>query len=160
MFNSIFTRSADPSASPPLPEARHDPAGILERDGQALHASPDLVALVINGWELKQQIDDLQKRLRAITDQLQNSLGAGAKLTVDGVCRATISERQSFVLSDVRKCQAFLGGRFADLVEESVDYTLSDKLKTIVLNPDHPLSAGLRDCVVIKNSLTVTFRAQ
>lgn len=159
MFNSIFSRAADPSASQD-PAPRHDPAGVLERDGQALHASPDLVALVMDGWALKQQIDDLQKQLRVITDQLQNSLGAGAKLTVDGVCRATISARQSFVLSDVPKCQALLGGRFHDLVDETVEYTLNSKLKAIVLDPDHPLSAGLRDCVTIKDSLSVTFRAQ
>lgn len=159
MLTSFFNKSASAPTTPDEP-ARRLPEGILEHDGQALHASPDLVALVVDGWELKQQIEALQKQLRTITDKLQNSLGAGTSLTVEGVCRATISSRQVFVLSDVHKCQAFLGGRFADLVDESVEYTLTNKLKEIVLDPDHPLSAGLRDCVLIKESTSVSFRAK
>ena len=157
MLNSFFSKSAPVTPAEP---ARRLPEGTLEHDGQAMHASPDLVALVMDGWDLKQQIEALQKQLKVITDKLQNSLGAGASLTIKEVCKMTVSGRQALSLTDVETCQQLLGGRFYDLIEERTEYTLTSKLKDIVLDPDHPLSAGLRGCIAIRDSMAVTFRAQ
>lgn len=151
MLNSLLK----PKAAAPAPL----PSGILEHDGHAIHASPDLIELAIQGWKLKLQIDALQTQLKAVSEKLQNALGAGAKLRVDGVCVVSVSGRQSMTLTDVGLCQQLLGGRFQDLVAERAEFTLSDKLKEIVLDADHPLSAGLRQCVQVKDSVSVSFRA-
>ena len=157
MFNFF---KATPSQNEPADEPAYGalPAGLIENNGQCVSASSDLVALACDGWVIKQKMEALQKELKAITDKLENSLGVGAALAVDGVCRVTLGNRQTFKLTDVDKCAALLGGRFADLVDSSIEYTLSDKLKAIVLDPDHPLSKELRGCVLIKNIAAVTFR--
>lgn len=160
MFN-MFGKPAQtaPAAVELEPEPSHAlPAGQIENDGAITSASPDLVALACDGWIIKQKIDALQKELKTITDRLENSLGAGAALAVDGVCRVTLSSRQTVKLMNVDKCEALLGGRFNDLVETHIEYTLTDKLKAMALDPDHPLSEGLRSCIVIKDSTIVTFR--
>lgn len=156
MFN-IFGTPAK-AETPVEPSLRQVPAGQIENDGFITSADQDLIAMACVGWALKQQIDDLQKQLKAITDRLQASLGAGAALAVDGVCRVTVSNRQTFKLVDPGRCEALLGGRFADLVSTSVEYTPTDKLKEMVLDGDHPLSEGLRGCFVLKDSTSVTFR--
>ena len=70
--------------------------------------------------------------MKAITGQLENSLGAGAKLSVDGLCSVTISERTTFSLTDPAHAQEILAGRFEDLVATAVSYTLTDKFKDLV----------------------------
>lgn len=160
MFN-LFGKPAQTVSVPVelLPDAAPSlPAGQIENDGHITSASPDLVALACDGWIIKQKIEALQKELKEITEKLENSLGAGAALAVDGMCRVTLSSRQTVKLTDVDKCEALLGGRFHDLVETHIEYTLTDKLKAMALDPDHPLSEGLRSCLVIKDSTVVTFR--
>lgn len=150
---------AVPETPEPLPPPRQIPAGSIEINDQYVSASPDLVGLAVDGWILKQKIDALQKELKTITAQLDNSLGAGAALTVEGVCRVTIAERTTFTLTDPLHARQLLGGRFEDLVQTSLEYTLTDKLKEMVNDADHALSAGLRECIAIKTSTSVTFRA-
>lgn len=156
MFN-IFDR-AQKTDDPQQQQVRALPAGLIENDGQVVSASEDLVSLACDGWSIKQRIDALQKELKTITTKLENSLGAGSTLAVDNVCRVTLSARQTFSLTDPDKCEAILGGRFSDLVDSSIEYTLTNKLKDIMLDPDHPLSAQLRACIAIKEGITVTFR--
>lgn len=157
MFN-IFTGFSDSAAEMPAQNLSL-PRGQIENGGQVISADPDLVALASDGWTIKQKIEVLQKELKVITDRLQNTLGAGSTLTVDGVCKATISGRESFVLIDPDRARAFLGGRFDDLVDSTVSYTLTDKLKALVNDPDEPLSEPLRGCVAVKYSTSVAFRA-
>lgn len=155
---SMFSKTAGKTEVAAAAAVAPLPAGQIERDGLMTSASPDLVGLACEGWAIKQKIDALQKELKAITEKLENSLGAGAALAVDDVCRVTLSERQTFKLMDPDKCAALLGGRFPDLVDSTVEYTPTDKLKDMVLDPDHPLAASLRGCFAIKTSTTVTFR--
>lgn len=156
MFN-IFGSSRN-SVETPAISAEPLPAGVIENDGVITSADVGLVALACDGWVIKQKIDALQKELKTISARLENSLGIGAALSVDGVCRVTLSGRQTVTLTDPDKCEALLGGRFTDLVESHVEYTLTDKLKAMALDPDHPLSEGLRSCIVVKDSTVVTFR--
>ena len=146
-------------AADPVEPVRQLPAGTIENGGQVVSAGPDLVGLAVDGWIVKQKIDALQKELKTITTALENSLGAGAALTVPGACRVTIAERTTFNLKDPLHARQLLGGRFEDLVQTSLDYTLTDKLKELVLDGDHALSAGLRECIEVKTSTSVTFRA-
>lgn len=155
---SMFSKTAGKTEVAAAVAVAPLPAGQIERDGRITSASPDLVGLACDGWTIKQKIDALQKELKAITEKLENSLGAGAALVVDNVCRVTLSSRQIFKLMDVGRAESLLGGRFADLVETNTEYTLTDKLKNIVLDPDHPLSDGLRGCILVKESMTVSFR--
>jgi len=134
------------------------PNGSVESNGRAVQADIGLVALALQGFSIKGQIENLEGQLKAINDRLENSLGPGSVLVIEGVCRIPIASRQTFKLTDPETCKALLGGRFDDLVYSSVEYTLTDKCKAIVLDPDHPLSESLRACVAIKESRSVTFR--
>ena len=157
MLSNFLSRKAETEA-----KAKADPkllAGLLECDGQAIHASPDLVALAVNGWNLKLRIEALQAELKAINSRLEETIGAGAKLRVEGVCTVNVSDRQTITLTDAWLCQQVLGGRFTDLIYERTEYTLTDKLKELMLDADHPLSESLRSCIQIKDSVSVTFRA-
>lgn len=156
MFN-VFGSKAEPAVPAPA-DLRQLPAGLIERDGQCVSATPDLIALAVDGWTIKQRIDALQKELKTVTEKLENSLGAGAALAVDNVCRVTFSERTTFKLMDPHKCSEILGGRFGDLVDTVVDHTPTDKLKDMLLDPDHPLAESLRACFAIKTATSVTFR--
>ena len=155
---NIFRNIPDPSSVEPKTPAPQLPAGAIECAGRITSADSGLVALACDGWLIKQKIDALQKELKVITERLENSLGAGAVLAVDGVCRVTLSERTTFKLDDPETCAALLGGRFADLVDSAIQYPPTDKLKEIVFDPDHPLAASLRACFTIKNATAVTFR--
>ena len=150
MFNLFPSKL---SASATLPLAR------IESDGEQRPAPPDLVALGHDGWELKLKLDELQKQLQQIKDDLQARLGPDATLVIDGACRIAIVPTQRMTLTDVETCRGLLGGRFADLVRAETAYTLSDALKDILLDPDHPLSEPLRTCVAIKQGVSVVFRA-
>lgn len=132
--------------------------GRIENDGHCVPARSDLTELAIKGWEIKQQIEALERDLKTVTKQLENSLGAGAVLIVDGLCRVTLSARQTVTLTDPERCRNILGGRFDDLVIETASYALSDKLKDIARDPDHPLSGPLRECLAIRDSVTVAWR--
>lgn len=157
MFSNFLSRKAETEA-----KAKTDPkllAGLLECDGHAIHASHDLVKLAVDGWSLKLRIDALQAELKAINSELEETIGAGAKLRIEGICTVNVTGRQTITLTDVGLAQQVLGGRFTDLVNERTEYTLTDKLKELVLDADHPLSESLRSCLQIKDSTSVTFRA-
>lgn len=155
MLSNFLSRKAEAEAKadPKLPP------GLLECDGQAIHASPELVTLAVDGWNLKLRIEALQAELKAINSRLEETIGAGAKLRVEGVCTVNVSGRQIITLTDVGIARQVLGGRFTDLVDERTEYTLTDKLKELVLDADHPLSESLRGCIQVKDSVSVTFRA-
>lgn len=154
MFN-IFSGFSDSSAEMPV---RQLPAGQIKNEGLVVSADPGLVALATDGWIIKQKIEALQKELKVISDKLQNTLGAGAALAVDGVCRVNVVSRESFSLTDPERARALLGGRFDDLVDVGLSFTLTDKLKALVSDPDEPLAEPLRGCVAVKSSTSVTFR--
>ena len=153
---SMFAKATDSESNPVA--ARQLPAGQIENDGLVTSADPGLVALATDGWIIKQKMDALQKELKAITDQIENSLGAGASLAVDGVCKVTVSARESFSIADPDRLRSVLGGRFDDLIDVREEYKLSDKLKDLASNPDEPLAELLRECITVKSSTVVAFR--
>ena len=153
---SMFSKAADSGNNPGA--HRQLPAGQIENDGLVTSADPGLVALATYGWIIKQKMDALQKELKAITDQIEKSLGAGASLAVDGVCKVTVSARESFSIADPDRLRSVLGGRFDDLIDVREEYKLSDKLKDLASNPDEPLAELLRECITVKCSTTVAFR--
>jgi len=155
MLSNFLSRKAEA-------EAKADPKlpiGLLEYNGQAIHASPKLVELAMNGWDLKLRIEALQAQLKGINEELQETTGAGAKLWIESICTVNVTGRQIITLTNVELAKQVLGGRFTDLVNEHTEYTLTDKLKELVLDADHPLSESLRSCIQIKDSVSVTFRA-
>jgi len=156
MLFNIFSDFSDSAAEMPCAKL---PSGQIENGGQVVSADPSLVELASDGWTIKQKIEALKKELKVITDKLENTLGAGSTLTVHGLCKATISGRERFVLIDPDRARALLGGRFDDLVNSSVSYTLTDKLKALVSDPDEPLAEPLRGCVAVEYSTSVAFRA-
>lgn len=142
----------------PAPTPRQLPAGILEIDEDQSVADPDLVALAVDGWIIKQKIDALGKEFDAIKKRLIDSLPVGAQLRVDDVTTVSVIGRCSFKLTDAVACRKILEGRFDDLVNETPTYKITDKLKDMTLDPDHPLSEALRACFSVDDSVTATFR--
>ena len=153
MFSNFLSRKAETKTDPKLL------AGLLECDGHAIHASHDLVELAVDGWSLKLRIETLQAELKAINSKLEETIGAGAKLWIESICTVNVIGRQTITLTNVELARQVLGGRFTDLVNEHTEYTLTDQLRELVLDADHPLNELLRSCVQIKNSTSVTFRA-
>lgn len=157
MLSNFLSRKAETEA-----KAKADPkllAGLLECDGHAIHASHDLVELAVDGWSLKLRIDALQAELKAINNKLEEAIGAGAKLRIEGICTVNVASRQAITLINEELARQVLGGRFVDLVTERKEFVLTDKLKELVLDADHPLSESLRGCIQIKDGTSVTFRA-
>lgn len=154
MFN-IFSGFSDSAAEMPFAKL---PKGFLERDGQTVHASPDLVELAQDGWALKLKIESMLQDFKAINDKLQKALGVDVKLRVEGLCTVNISGRKKLTLIDADLCQQLLGGRFSDLIDERTEYNISDKLKEIVMDADHPLCESLRSCIEIKESVSTNYR--
>ena len=79
-------------------------------------------------------------------------------MEIFGQVKLTLTERETIQITNVEQMQAMLGGRFEDLVETRLSYTLSDKLKTMLADGDHPLSEGLRACCAFKTNGSVTYR--
>lgn len=159
MLSNPFKKPAASNLAAPTASPRQLPAGILEIDEDQSVADADLVALAVDGWIIKQKIDALGKEFDTIKKRLIDSLPVGAQLWVDDVTTVSVIGRCTFRLTDAVACRQILEGRFDDLVNETSTYKISDKLKDMVLDPDHPLSEVLRTCFSIDDSVTATFRA-
>jgi hypothetical protein len=118
----------------------------------------DTLSLVKDGWEFKLQKDAADRQLKEVNQALLQLEGAGCTITLDGVCSASLSERDTIEISDPDQLQLVLGGRFQDLVDSRIVHTATDKLKAILFDADHPLAGQVRACCVIKTSESVTYR--
>lgn len=138
------------------------PAGEkIERDGgevTALDAAS--IRLVMQGWELKKKIEELEAQLKAINAQLIEAHGAGASLIVHGVCRASIAEREAVRITNAERLKAVLGFRFTDLVKTEISYKPEQRLIEMAADGDEPLSPSIRECLTVGKSASVTWRAE
>lgn len=137
------------------------PAGVKiigGKDEVALDAAT--LRKVMEGWEVKRIIDEAKARLDAINAELIEAHGTGCALVVTGVCRASISARQAVKVTDPTRLEAVLGGRYLDLVRESVSYQAEPKLVEMACNADDPLQPAIAACLTISSGESVTWRAE
>jgi hypothetical protein len=138
------------------------PAGekIARDGGEVVPLDPADVRLVMQGWSIKKQIDELEAQLKAIQEQLIEAHGAGASLIVHGVCRASIAERESVRIQDAERLKQVLGFRFTDLVKTEVSYKPQPKLIEMACDADEPLQPAIGACLTVGKSATVTWRSE
>jgi hypothetical protein len=138
------------------------PAGEkIDRDGGEITAlDAATIRLVMQGWALKKQIDELDAQLKAIHAQLIEAHGAGTSLIVRGVCRASISEREAVRITDAERLKAVLGERFTDLVKVEVAYKPEQRLIDMACDGDEPLQPAIGACLTVGKSASVTWRAE
>ncbi len=138
------------------------PAGEkIDRDGgEVVPLDAASVRLVMQGWGIKRQIDELEAQLKAINAQLIEAHGAGASLIVHGVCRASIAEREAVRIKDAERLKAVLGFRFTDLVKTEIAYKPEGRLVEMAADGDEPLAPSIRECLTVGKSASVTWRAE
>lgn len=118
------------------------------------------IRLVMQGWEAKKRIDDLKAELDGINARLIEAHGTGCALVVSGVCRASLTERQTVKVTDPERLETVLGGRFIDLVRESVSYQAEPKLIEMATDADDPLQPSVAACLTVSTSTSVAWRAE
>lgn len=138
------------------------PAGekIARDSGEVVHLDAKQIRLLMQGWEIKKQIDKLEEDLRVINAKIIETHGVGASLIVHGVCRASTAERESVRIKDADRLKAVLGERFADLVKTEVAYKPEQRLIEMACDGDEPLQPAIGACLAVGKSSTVTWRAE
>lgn len=137
------------------------PAGVKIVDGKeevALDAAT--IRKVMEGWEVKRIIDDAKARLDAINAELIEAHGTGCALVVTGICRASLTSRQTVKVRDPERLEAVLGARFLDLVRESVSYQAEPRLVEMACDGDDPLQPAIAACLSVSDGTSVTWRAE
>lgn len=138
------------------------PAGEkIERDGgEVTPLEPSMVALILRGWTIKNQMDELDVQLKAINAEILAAHDVGVSLSVPGVCRVITSERETVKISEPTKLQRLLGPRFADLVRVETAYKPEPRLLAIATDGDDPLAAGIGECLSLSHSASVSWRPE
>lgn len=154
---ALFSKKSPAPAAAPAPQSTL-PACTLTRDGQTLALDADASALLCSAWTTKQIADDAKEDLDALNGRLLDAYGPGCVLEIPGQVRLALTERETISITDAEQMKSVLGGRFEDLVETRLEYKLSDKLKAMLADGDHPLSEALRACCAAKTSSSVTYR--
>jgi hypothetical protein len=133
----------------------------IERDGgEVTPLDAATIRLVMQGWALKKQLDELDAQLKAIHAQLIEAHGVGASLIVRGLCRASIAEREAVRIKDAERLKAVLGERFTDLVKVEVAYKPEQRLIDMACAGDEPLQPVIGACLTFGKSTSVTWRAE
>ena len=136
------------------------PSGVKVVDGVEVAMDAADVRKVMEGWEIKRLIDDAQTQLDAINADLIAAHGTGCALVVTGICRASLSARQTVKIVDAGRLEKVLGGRYLDLMIEKVSYQAEDKLVEMACDGDEPLQPAIAACLAINQGEAVTWRAE
>jgi|GEM_PF-7119994 len=136
------------------------PAGLKIVGGQEMPLDAQSIRLVMEGWEAKRMVDEARGRLDAINQQLIDAHGAGCALVVTGICRVSLARRQAVKIADPARLEAVLGGRYLDLVRETVSYKAEDRLIEMAVDADDPLQPDIAACLDVVESNAATWRAE
>jgi hypothetical protein len=138
------------------------PAGekLLRDSDEAVPLSAADIRLVMQGWEIKKQMDALEEQLKEVNARLMGAHGHGASLVVHGVCRASIAERESVRIKDADRLRSVLGARFDDLVKTEVSYKPEHRLLEMACDGDEPLQRAIGACLAVGKTSSVTWRAE
>lgn len=137
------------------------PSGVKIIDGdEEVTLDAASIRKVLEGWEVKRILDDAKARLDAINAELIGTHGTGVALVVTGICRVSLAARQSVKIADAARLKQVLGGRYHDLVAETVSYKPEQKLIDMACDGDEPLQPAIAACLSIGQSETVTWRAE
>jgi len=137
------------------------PAGIIKRAGGESALPENWTARLIQGWEMKELVAQIEKEFERINADIVATFAPGEVLIVPGVCRVSVASRSTTKVTDAERLAAVVGeGRFGDLVAQIVSYKPEQKLIDMAADADEPLGASLRECLSIKVTTTATWRAE
>jgi len=127
--------------------------------GSDERADPKTAELVLQGWELQQQIDELQGKLDANKMQLKALHGKdGVRLKFEGGTFSVLF-KVSHKINDIAKLKNALGARFVDLVETKTTYSPTEKLKSAAVDEGNPLHIKVCTAMTRETLLSVGWRA-
>lgn len=136
------------------------PTGVKIVDGNEQPLDAASIRQVMEGWEVKRQMEALKEKLEAINAGLIEAHGTGVALVVTGICRASLATRETVKVADAEKLKGVLGFRFTDLVKTEVAYKATERLVEMSCDGDEPLAPSLRACLAVGKSESVTWRAE
>lgn len=136
------------------------PAGVKIVDGKETALDAAAIRKVMEGWEVKREMDALKERLEAIQAELIEAHGTGCALVVTGICRASLSAREAVKIADAERLKSVLGFRFSDLVKTEVTYKPEQRLVEMACSGDDPLQPAIAACLTVGKSYAVTWRAE
>lgn len=138
---------------------RGRPAGVKVLGNETVPLDKPSMRLVMQGWQAKLEAEVAKARLEEINHKLIEAHGYGCKLRVTGIASATLSARSAVRVSDEARLREVLGERWDDLVIETVSCRPRDALVELSVDGDDPLAPAVRECLVVANSESVTWRS-
>jgi len=136
------------------------PAGVKIVDGQEVALTAREVRQILDGWKAKRQLEEAKARLEEVNAALLAAHGPGCSLVIPGVCRVSLTSRQTVTVQDAERLREVLGFRFQDLVQVDVRYKPLQKLIAMSCDGDEPLQAAVAACLGVQVSEAVTWRGQ
>lgn len=111
-------------------------------------------------WSIRRQIAEAERALAEAEAPLWRMFGAGASVLLEGVCRLSLSERQTVTIADAAALRELLGARFPDLVREEVVWKPEPRLIALAADADAPEAPALRRALVVRTTPVTTWRAE
>ncbi len=120
---------------------------IVDGDTQT-PASPELIALCVDLWEMKKDGDDVKVELDTLKKEVLEGfegISPSASILIPGYCRISLKKGASkWTIKDVAVVREKLGARFADLIEEKITYAPTPKLIAMIADGDDETGKALR----------------
>lgn len=133
--------------------------GILRNGAGEAALAKAVVEKLVMAWGMKERMAQIEREIEKINAEIARDFSPGDVLIVPGLCRATVAKRQTVKIDDPARLEAVLGGRYLDLVREETAYKAEGKLVEMAADADEPLAPSIRACLSIRESVTVTWRA-
>lgn len=129
------------------------PAATVSRDGLTTPITDEaVVRLLVEAFRVRQAKEHAEDRLRERNADIQRLYDPGCTLYLEGFGRITLAAKTASRIVDVDTLIAVLGRRFADLVEEKIDYKPTTKLLLLAEE-----DARVRQCIGFSESKTVSY---
>lgn len=133
--------------------------GYKEIDRREIPLDDASLNLIQEGWGIKEKIDELKDRLMEIQDELMARHGR-CSLVVPGLCRVSLTERQTVRVADPDGLAELLGSRMRDLVIMRTSFHPTPKLIEMAADADDPQSSDIAACLRAETTPVVTWRAE
>lgn len=134
------------------------PRAVIKTEDASVEAGPELTQLALEGWWLKKEIDSMTERLNTVNETILLGVEPGSTLLVDDVVQIPVARRETVKVLKPETLKRLLRGRYADLVTESISYTLTPKAKELAADADDPLGRELATCLAVSASVSLSYR--
>lgn len=138
--------------------AGHAPVdGHIRLGAARIDADSNILALVEEGWSVKQKLDAAKDRLHQINEKITLLClpmfdGAGVMHIVTSKAVCSITRKDRVEIADLEALRRILGRRFPDLVRERVSYAPERKLIALAEDDHAPLAQEIRTCLSVRKA--------